>query len=378
MILYKNANVYSPSKMGYKDILVSNEKIIHIDDKIDSNKLIHEEIDLEGKILTPGFIDQHIHLIGAGGKNGFHSMTPELQLSQLISTGTTTAVGLLGTDGNIRSIKSLYGKVKSLELEGMSAYMYTGYYGLDPVYITNSIQDDMVFISNVLGCKIAISDIRSSYPTTHELLRLLKDIRVSGMMAGKKGILHIHLGNLDTKMDILFEIINKYNFPIKHISPTHVGRTEELFNQSIEFAKIGGVIDITTGASKFTEPHLAVIKALDNGVSINNICFSTDGNAGLEKRDEENNLVGFKAADITMNLKEVKFLIKSGLDIEDAVKLVTINPARNLGLSHKGRIEVGADADLCTFDKDFNLTDVISKGKLLYKSKKIIKKGSFE
>jgi beta-aspartyl-dipeptidase (metallo-type) len=379
MLLIKNAMVFSPKLLGKKDILIGSGKILAIEDKIDLPFSFCDQWDAKGKTLTPGFIDQHIHIIGAGGKHGFGSMTPEINISELIACGTTSVVGLLGTDGSSRSIKSLYAKTKALESEGLSAYMFTGYYGLDPVYITESVQDDMVFVQPVLGCKIAITDIRSSFPTELELLRLLRQIMVGGMLANKKGILHLHLGGLKTKMDILFKLVEEHEFPISHISPTHVGRTKDLFDQAIVFAKLGGMIDITTGASKYTDPYKSVLYALEQGVSMDKMTFSSDGNAGLDKLDEKGNLIGFRRAPIHQNYEQVKALIHSGnVGIEEAVKLITANPASNLGLKTKGNIYVGCDADFCCLDSDFNLTEVFAKGKLMMENSTVIAKGHFE
>ena len=379
MLLIKNADIYTPNHIGVKDILIGEEKILAIEDHIEFDGKYCKYWDAAGKTVTPGFIDQHIHITGAGGKHGFASMTPEIKLSDLIACGSTTVVGLLGTDGTARSIKNLYAKTMSLESEGISAYMFTGYYGIEPTYITNTIQDDMIFIDKVLGCKIAITDIRSSYPTELELLRMLRQITVGGMIANKKGILHIHLGNLKPKMDILFKLVEEYEFPISHISPTHVGRTKALFEQAIAFAKLGGMIDITTGASKYTDPYKAVLYALENGISIDKMTFSSDGNAGLDKLDENGKLIGFRKAPIDQNYLQVKQLIETKeVSIEDAIKLITLNPANNLGLKNKGVIEINADADLCCLDKDFVLTDVFAKGKLMMENKVVIVKGNFE
>lgn len=379
LTLIKNTDLYAPEHFGKQDILIAGERIIAISENLDSYAKDAKVWDAQGKIITPGIIDQHMHIIGAGGKNGFSSMTPEVSLSQLISCGTTTVVGLLGTDGTARNIRTLYGKVKSLEQEGLSAYMYCGYYGIDTVTITDSIQGDMIFIDKVLGCKIAISDIRSSYPTTTELLRKLRDVRVGGFIGNKKGILHIHLGNLETKMDALFELVNKYQFPIEHISPTHVGRTKALFEQAIEFAKLGGSIDITTGASKYTDPYKSVLYAIEKGASIDNITFSSDGNAGLSVMNEQGEFMGVKKAPLDQNLSEVIHLIqKGGVAIEEAFKLITVNPAKNLGLKTKGKIAVGYDADFCAFDKDFKLQDVFARGQHMMQNTHIIVKGNFE
>ena len=379
MLLIKNTNLYSPQSLGKKDILISNGKIVAIDDEIVNHSVFSKVWDAKGAITTPGFIDQHIHVIGAGGKHGFASMTPQLHLGDLINCGTTTVVGLLGTDGSTRSIKTLFSKTQALNQEGITAYMYTGYYGLDKVYLMNSLQEDMIYIDSVIGCKIAISDIRSSYPTALELLRLLRNVRVGGMLAGKKGILHLHLGALSSKMDLLFEIVENYEFPIEHISPTHVGRTKELFDQAITFAKMGGMIDITTGASKYTDPYKSVLYALENNVSIDNITFSSDGNAGLDKLDKNNNLVGFKSAPFDKNFEEVINLHKLGdIPLEDALKLITSNPAKNLGLKNKGEVKVNSDADLCFLNSDLKLNTVIANGKFMMQHGELVVKGSFE
>ena len=379
MLLIKNTNLYSPTFLGKKDILISNGKIVAIEDEITKHNVFSEVWDAQGLTTTPGFIDQHIHVIGAGGKHGFASMTPQLDLGELIKCGTTSVVGLLGTDGSTRSIKTLFSKIQALNQEGISAYMYTGYYGLDKVYLMNSLQEDMIYIDCVLGCKIAISDIRSSYPSALELLRLLRNVRVGGMLSGKKGILHLHLGALSSKMDLLFEIVENYEFPIEHISPTHVGRTKDLFEQAIIFAKMGGMIDITTGASKYTDPYKSVLYAIENNVSIENITFSSDGNAGLDKLDNNNNLVGFKSAPFDKNLEEVINLHKlGGVAFEDSLKLITSNPAKNLGLKSKGQIKNNFDADICFFDSDLKLSSVIANGKFMMKDGDLVVKGSFE
>lgn len=377
--LIKHTELYNPEHKGQKDILIAGQQIVAIEDNLSHFENDAEVFDAQGKITTPGLIDQHIHVIGAGGKDGFASMTPEVNLSDLISCGTTTICSLLGTDGTARNIRSLYAKVKGLDQEGISAYMFSGYYGMDTVTITDSIQGDMIFIDKVLGCKIAISDIRSSYPSATDLVRKLRDIRVGGMIGNKKGILHIHLGNLPSKMDLLFELVEKFHFPIEHISPTHVGRTKALFDQAIAFAKLGGMIDITTGASKYTDPYKSVLYALDEGVSIDLMTFSTDGHAGLTKFNEEGEAIGVRKAPIHTNLKETIALVKDGgIPISEAFKLITTNPAKNLGLKHKGKLEVGYDADLCFFNKELELMDVFAKGQQMMKNQTIKVKGNFE
>ncbi len=363
MQLIKNAQVFAPEPLGINDLLVANGKFVAIAPSIDVRLPGLEVFDAAGKWVCPGLIDQHIHLAGAGGKDGFASMTPEIAAADLVRVGSTTTVGLLGTDGTIRNIRALYGKVNALRQEGLSAFMFSGYYGADTVTITDGIQSDMVFIEPVLGFKIAISDIRSSYPTALELTRKLREVRTGGLLARKKGIMHVHLGALPSKMDVLFEIVRDFQFPIRHISPTHVARTQELFEAAIAFAKMGGSIDITTAASKYTEPYKAVLYALDQGAPLSKLTFSTDGHAGLSKLDAQGNQVGFRPARIDENLNEmVRLVQQGGLPLHQALQLVTTNPAENLGITTKGRIAVGCDADMCWFDESLQLLDVFAKG----------------
>jgi beta-aspartyl-dipeptidase (metallo-type) len=378
LYLIKNADVYAPKHLGMQDILLAQGKIVAMGKKLEYTQAEITTIDAAGKRVTPGLIDQHIHITGAGGKDGFLSMTPEIQAQELICVGTTTAVGLLGTDGTARNIRALFGKVSALRQEGLSAYMYSGYYGSDTITITESIQSDMIFLEPVLGFKIAISDIRSSYPTALELVRKLREVRVGGLLSSKKGIMHVHLGNLPSQMDVLFELVQSYHFPIAHISPTHVGRSLSLFDQAIEFTKLGGSIDITTGASKYTDPYLSVLYALDKGVTMDKMTFSSDGHAGLTKTDAQGQPIGFKKAPIDQNLGQVVQLIQQGgLAAEAAFQLVTTSPALNLGITNKGRIAVGCDADLCWFDEQWKLCDVFANGRPVMREEKILLQAAF-
>lgn len=372
MKLIRNANIFSPEPLGTKDIFIGGGRILAIGDDLNINPSIVEVIDAGGKIVVPGLIDQHIHLTGAGGKHSFASMTSEIPASDLIRCGTTTVVGLLGTDGATRSLESLYAKVKALDQQGITAYMFTNYYGYPTITIMNSVREDMVFIDKVIGCKIAISDVRCSFPSTRDMLRLLSQVHVGGLLGGKGGILHIHLGVLDTGMDVLFELVDQHQIPIRLLSPTHVGRTKKLFDQAIKFAKKGGMIDITTGASKYDEPYKQVLYALECGVPIDRMTFSSDGNAGLSKVDNNGGQTLYKAP-FDLNLEQVVLLIQEGkVRIGDAFSLITSNPAHNLSLEHKGRIRTGADADLCFFDQDLDLIDVMAGGQMLMKDREVL------
>lgn len=53
---------------------------------------------------------------------------------------------------------------------------------------------------------------------------------------------------------------------------------------------------------------------------------------------------------------------EAGFPLPEAVKMITKTPARILGLSNKGAIEAGRDADFVVFDEDIRIRDVFAKG----------------
>lgn len=377
--LIKNANLYAPEPLGISDILLADGKIALIDRKIDLSGLPYETIDAAGCAVTPGFIDQHVHITGGGGQTGYASLVPDISVSELVACGTTTVLGLLGTDGFVKELTTLYAKTKALEDDGLSAYMLTSFYGLPPKTLMSCVADDLIFIDKVIGCKLAMSDDRSAFPTELEILRLINQVRLGGFTSGKGGILHIHLGALPEGITPLLNIARHYPTLISYLSPTHLIRTEALFHQAIEFAGMGGMVDFSTGGTKFDAPHRCVMKALEANVPLERITFSSDGRGGVRRVNPETGETTYRPAPLHLNLLEMTLLVKEGLlPLEKALTLITSNPTRNLKLRAKGRIAVGFDADLCFLDDELCLTDVIARGKVAMRNKKVIMKGRYE
>ena len=173
--LIKNANLYSPEHLGMNDVLLADDKIALIDRKIELTGIPFDTIDAGGCAVTPGFIDQHVHITGGGGQTGYASLVPDVSMSELVACGTTTVVGLLGTDGFVKELTTLYAKTKALEDNGLSAYMLTSFYGLPPRTLMSCVADDLIFIDKVIGCKLAMSDDRSAFPTELDSEMCIRD-----------------------------------------------------------------------------------------------------------------------------------------------------------------------------------------------------------
>ena len=158
--LITGGSVFAPEKRSRKDILIAGRVIAAIADRIDlPSEFKPRIIRAKGKIITPKFVDLHVHLLGGGGEAGPWSRTPEITLSKIIRAGVTTVVGLLGTDDVSRRPETLLAKAMQLEQEGLSAFIYTGSYQLPLPTITGSVRKDIALIPKVLGVgEIAVSD----------------------------------------------------------------------------------------------------------------------------------------------------------------------------------------------------------------------------
>ncbi|ESF77213.1 isoaspartyl dipeptidase [Salmonella enterica subsp. enterica serovar Paratyphi B str. ATCC 19940] len=119
--LLQGAHLFAPEDRGICDVLLANGKIIAVGADIPGDIVPDcAVINLSGRMLCPGFIDQHVHLIGGGGEAGPTTRTPEVSLSRLTEAGITTVVGLLGTDSVSRHPASLLAKTRALNEEGIT------------------------------------------------------------------------------------------------------------------------------------------------------------------------------------------------------------------------------------------------------------------
>lgn len=387
MIILKNCNVFSPDPIGIHDILIAGGKIIGIAPSILPPSGIEVEVyDMQNTTVAPGFIDAHVHIAGAGGEGGPSTRTPEMQLSQFITAGVTTVVGCLGTDGFTRSVESVLMKAKSLKAEGISAYIYSGAYQVPTPSILGEIGKDIAMIEEVIGVgEIALSDHRSSWPSTDELLRITEHARVGGMLGGKAGIINIHLGDQEDPFQPLYKVIEQSNNMLKltQFIPTHCNRNDYTLDSAVEYGKRGGIVDITTSSYPYfkeyeVKPSKCINILRNAGVPMENIMFTSDAGGSLPGFDDQGNLTMLQMGTPHSNWFEISDAVKNeGVDLGDALKTITSNPARLLKLKNKGWIKIGMDADLIAINND-EITHVIAMGQWMMKEKKVLRKGAYE
>jgi len=385
LLLIKEANVYAPEPLGLKDILIAGSQIICLTEpgQFTLTGLKTQEINASGKIITPGFIDPHVHILGGGGEGGPTTRAPEILIEDIISSGVTTLIGCLGTDGTTRHLESLLAKARALDIEGVTTFIFSGSYELPLITLTGSIRRDLVLIDKVIGAgEVAISDHRSSQPTFEELARLVADCRVGGMLAGKAGILHCHLGDGPARLELLFRLIQETEIPPTQVIPTHVNRNKSLLEEAFHFIKAGGFIDITATLQLEKDTHLTISQVIrsaqENGLPLERIMVSSDSNGSLPVFNKKGELVGLTIATQQTLLDNFKYLVKKEiLSLEEAIKLFSTNAARYYRLVNKGRVSPGQSADLLIFDQHLQLQQVISRGNLVLDEGKPLIKNTF-
>lgn len=371
--LITNAEVFAPEPLGRQQILIDGARIAAVAEEIDLNGAALRTIDADGAYVTPGFVDALTHPCGGGGEGGFQNRTAEVSYETFVSAGVTSPVGALGTDSITRSLEVLFGTVMQLRRQGLAAFMYTGSYRVPADTLTGDVARDVTLIDPIIGVgEVAIADHRSSQPTAGELRRLAADARLGGIVAGKSGVILVHVGDGSDGLARIREALDGSELPARSFYPTHANRNRRLFDEAVDFATRGGFIDFTasTVPEFIADGELPALQALDEaidaGASPERLTISSDAGGSLPVyRDGE--LTGLTAAGPDALLDTLLESIERPPErLATVVAALTRNPADALGLARKGRIAAGFDADILIIDSNSRaLSDVLCRGEFL-------------
>jgi beta-aspartyl-dipeptidase (metallo-type) len=389
MLLIRNAETFAPHPLGLSDLLLGGGKVLWIGRAGELPSLPQplqaaaETVDLEGRRLIPGLIDGHVHVTGGGGEAGFLTRVPPVPLTRFTTAGVTTVVGLLGTDDVARGTRDLVATVHALREEGLNAWAYTGGYHVPPTTLTGSVRADLVFIEPLLGIgEVAISDHRSSQPTFDEIARLAADAHVAGLMTGKAGVLHLHLGDGARGLELVRRALAETELPARVFNPTHVNRRRALFDEAVALAKAGCTVDVTAFPVEEGEDAYSAADALrrylDSGAPPDRITISSDAGGCLPCFDADGRVCSMDVGSAGELLKTLRELLGNGLSLAQALPAFTSNPARLLRLAGKGGIAVGADADLVALDAAGLADTVIIRGAVHVRDGRAVRRGTFE
>lgn len=385
LILIKNADVFAPQPLGIRHVLVAGNRIVYVGKEVpELDTWLHvDERDAQGGRLIPGFIDPHAHVTGGGGEAGFETSVPAPLLSEYTRAGITTVVGLLGTDDLVRTTSALIARLKALRTEGLSAWGYTGGYHLPPATLTGSVRSDIVHVEEIIGVgEIAISDHRSSQPSFQDIAHLASEAHVAGLMTGKAGVVHFHVGDGRRGLSLIREVLDTTELPARVFYPTHVNRRKALFEEAVALTKRGCTIDVTAfpveeGEDAWSAED-ALERYLDAGADRTRITISSDGGGCLPVFDATGAPVGLDYARAEAIPAAFAELMRRGRAVEEVLPAFSTNAADLLRLSSKGRISEGLDADLIVLDENHLPRHVMARGRWHVLDHQPIIKGTFE
>ncbi|MGZ8376677.1 MAG: amidohydrolase family protein [Gemmatirosa sp.] len=359
-ILIENGEVYAPARLGRRAVLIAEERIAAVGKvnrhALESLGVEHEVIDVEGCLVTPGWIDPHVHLLGGSGEEGFSTQTPEFFVGEIVRHGFTTVVGCLGVDTTMKTMPGLLGKAKALEEEGVNARIWTGGYNVPSTTILGSAREDIMFIDEVIGIgEVAIADQRGMEPDARELARLMTDAYVGGMLARKAGLTHFHVGEGKRRLTTLREMLDQFEVEPAWIYATHIERNEALMREAIALAKRGAAVDIDT-----VEGDLArwLRFYLDNDGDAERLTFSSDASINSPEAFAE------QVRDCVLH---------HGFPLEQVLPFITVNTARILKLREKGTLERGRIADVLVLEPDtLAVRHVWAKGRCMVRDGELV------
>ncbi|MEZ5976723.1 MAG: amidohydrolase family protein [Planctomycetota bacterium] len=363
MQLLVDADVHAPRHLGRRSLLLGGGRVLWMGEEPPalSDRLGVEVTDLGGLRLVPGFVDGHAHVTGGGGETGYGSSVPPQSVDVFLRAGVTSVVGVLGTDDCVRTTGQLVHAVYGLRAHGLAAWCHTGGYHVPPTTLTGSVRRDICHVDPIIGFgELAISDHRSSQPTFDEFLRLASEVHVGGLMTGKAGVLHLHLGDGKRGLELVRRALDLHEIPARTFHPTHVNRRRALLEEAIAATERGVTIDVTAspedgspiadGPDADLPASYAVERILASGAPRERFTISSDGGGCLPTFDEDGELVHVDVGRPDTLPALLARLLDRGVALEDALLGLTSNPATLLRLEGRGCVEVGAHADLVVLE----------------------------
>jgi len=384
--LVRGGHVFAPEDRGVADLLILDGRIAAVGTNLPAPTGIGEGevLDATGRIILPGLIDGHIHVMGASGLGGPTTRSTDLQIDRIVAVGVTSVVSPLGADSLSRTIPALLARAAALEAEGISAYCYTGGWKHPVPTLTGDPQADVAFVDRIVGVKVAISEALAPACSVDDLCRLAHAAYTGGRLAGKGAVLHTHIGDQPEGLAPLQEVHRRTGIPANRLVATHTNRNPHLWQQALEYARTGGSIDLTgmqrpeTGHQHAIRPSKAILEALAAGVPAARLTLSSDSGAAYPRLDAAGREAGQYMAGPESLLQSMRELVRDGLTWGEAVAFGTRHVADLLGLHRKGRIGVGAEADLVLLTGAGDVDRVYARGRLLVEGGKPILRGPFE
>ncbi|MTI68525.1 MAG: adenine deaminase [Firmicutes bacterium] len=330
-----------------KIINVFSHEIIEGDIAINNGKIVgigeyegEEEIDMNGKFVSPGLIDSHVHIESS-------MVTPTQFARTIIPRGTTTIIADPHEIGNVCGLDGIQFMLDSSKEIPLDVYFMlpscvpaTNFENSGAILEADSLEK-MIDNERILGLG-ELMDYPSTINADEKILSKIEIARKRNKLIDGHGP-----GINDKELN---------SYVTAGVRTEHECSTVE---EMIDRLRLGMYIAIREGSAARN------LEDLIRGVNKENLrrcIFCTD-----DRHPEDIITDGH----IDNNLK---LSIKNGIDPISAIKMATINAAECYNLKNKGAIAPGYDADLVVLDdlREFKVKKVFKKGKLVAENNKAL------
>ena len=351
-VILKNATVWTNEKEGIlteTDVWIKAGKIVKVAKGLQSPTA--KVIDAKGKHITPGIIDEHSHIAATGNVNeGAHSSSSEVRIGDIIDCDDINIYRQLA--GGVTTAHILHGSANAI---GGQTQLIKLRWGKTPNQMKFEGADG--FIKFALGENVKQTNWGEKYTIRYPQTRMgVEQIYIDAFTrakeyeAGLKDPLKQPVRK-DLQLDAMLEIINKKRFITCHSYQQseinmliHVADSFKFkvntFTHILEGYKVADKMKTHgVGASTFSDwwaYKYEVLEAIPyNGAILNQMgvltAFNSD-DAEMARR---------------LNQEAAKAIKYGGVSEEDALKFVTLNPAKLLHIDNRvGSLKEGKDADI--------------------------------
>ncbi|MCK5004850.1 MAG: dihydroorotase [Candidatus Aminicenantes bacterium] len=383
-LLIKNGLVIDPStgRDSVSDILIEKGLIKKVSEKI-AEKGIKTTIDAGGCVVSPGFVDMHVHLREPGQENKETIETGMLAAAK----GGFTSIACMPNTVPVNDNRSVteYIIARSHEVGTVNVFPVAAIsVGLDGVDITEMAdlkEGGAKGFSDDGKCVMSADLIRKALEYTKMLnvpiIEHPEDHSISGegqvnegfisYKYGLRGMLSaaeevivardiilqerinslLHLTHISTagSIDLIRNAKKKGIRVTSDVTPHHLLLTEELITSYNPVYKMKPPL-------RTEQDRKALIKALNDG-TVDAIASDHAPHTFDEKDSEfEYAPFGVIGLETSFNVIYDRLVRKGILSVSKMIELFSTNPARIMGLDRRGVIEPGAHGDLTIFDPE--------------------------
>ncbi|MFT3703191.1 MAG: amidohydrolase family protein [Agriterribacter sp.] len=364
-ILIKNATVWTSDEAGKldnTDVLISSGKIKQIGKNLAAgNALV---IDGTGKHLSAGIIDEHSHIAAASINEGAQSVTSEVRIAdnlapddiniyRQLSGGVTTSHILHGSantiGGQTQLIKLRWGENdEGLKFKGADPFIK---FALGENVKRTTASANNRFPDTRMGVEQVLVD---AFQRAEDYQKEIKNAEAAIKMPRKRGEAAPQLWNVvrrDLELDALVEIMNSKRFITCHsyvqTEVTYTMRVAEKFGFHIN--TFTHILEGYKVADKIKAHGANVSTFSDWWAYKMEVADAIAYNAAIMQKKGLNVCINSDDAEMArrLNQEAAKTIKYGGVSEEEALKMVTINPAKALHIQDKtGSIKEGKEADL--------------------------------